>query len=126
MELASLATVGLVCVLAAAFIALRFLYLHFGPAADLAQYGARAGAWAVVTGASDGIGKAMAQSLAAAGFHIVLVSRTAAKLAALAAELKAQHPDMLTLEVALDVSAPDLVRRVNPPNPESSPVFLHF
>ncbi|XP_075711654.1 very-long-chain 3-oxoacyl-CoA reductase-B-like [Rhinoderma darwinii] len=43
---------------------------------DLKKYGG----WAVVTGATDGIGKAYAEELAKRGFDIVLISRTLEKL----------------------------------------------
>lgn len=35
----------------------------------------RYGPWAIVTGASDGIGQACAQALAARGLHLVLVGQ---------------------------------------------------
>ena len=38
--------------------------------------------WAVVTGASDGIGAAFCEQLAQSGFNIVLISRTKSKLEA--------------------------------------------
>ena len=38
------------------------------------------GAWAVVTGCTDGIGKAYAESLAKRGLNVVLISRTLEKL----------------------------------------------
>ena len=44
--------------------------------------------WALITGASKGLGKAMAVSLAQAGAGVGLVSRDAAKLQAVAAEIK--------------------------------------
>ncbi|XP_063305816.1 very-long-chain 3-oxoacyl-CoA reductase-B-like [Pelobates fuscus] len=43
---------------------------------DLRKYGG----WAVITGATDGIGKAYAQELARKGFDVVLISRTLEKL----------------------------------------------
>lgn len=49
------------------------------------------GKWAVVTGATDGIGKAYALALAKQGMSIVLISRTEAKLQAVAAEIDAKR-----------------------------------
>jgi short-subunit dehydrogenase len=51
----------------------------------------RYGPWAVVTGASSGIGLAIATALAEAGLHLVLVSRRRATLEHLATELKARY-----------------------------------
>ena len=45
------------------------------------------GSWAVVTGATDGIGKAYAEALARQGLSIVLISRTEAKLQAVKKEI---------------------------------------
>lgn len=49
------------------------------------------GKWAVVTGATDGLGKAYAQALAAKGLDIVLVSRSLVKLEAVAKELRTTY-----------------------------------
>ncbi|XP_050708807.1 very-long-chain 3-oxoacyl-CoA reductase-like [Eriocheir sinensis] len=51
----------------------------------------KTGEWAVVTGATDGIGKAYVFELARRGFKIVLVSRTAHKLQNVAAEVQSKH-----------------------------------
>ena len=48
------------------------------------------GAWALITGATDGIGKGFARELARNGFNIILVSRTAQKLRDTAQELQAE------------------------------------
>ncbi len=48
------------------------------------------GSWAVVTGASSGIGQAIAQELSDTGLNIVLVARTQTKLEKAARELKSE------------------------------------
>lgn len=53
---------------------------------DLRKYGG----WAVVTGATDGIGKSYAKELAKMGFNVVLISRTLEKLQNVAAEIEEQ------------------------------------
>lgn len=45
------------------------------------------GEWAVITGATDGIGKAYAKALAKKGLNIVLISRSLSKLEAVAKEI---------------------------------------
>jgi 17beta-estradiol 17-dehydrogenase / very-long-chain 3-oxoacyl-CoA reductase len=48
------------------------------------------GKWAVVTGATDGIGKAYAMALAKKGMSVVLISRTEAKLKEVQGEIIAK------------------------------------
>ncbi|XP_052898020.1 inactive hydroxysteroid dehydrogenase-like protein 1 [Anopheles moucheti] len=55
------------------------------------EFAQRYGKWAVITGASDGIGKGYAHYLARKGMSIVLVARNEAKLAKVAAEVKSKH-----------------------------------
>lgn len=49
------------------------------------------GSWAVVTGCTDGIGKAYTEQLAKRGLNIVLISRTQSKLEDLAKELEEKY-----------------------------------
>ena len=51
----------------------------------------RYGPWAVVTGASEGIGREFALRLAEAGVNVVLAARREAQLLALAEELRIRH-----------------------------------
>jgi short-subunit dehydrogenase len=67
----------------------------------------RYGPWALVAGASEGLGAAFAAALAARGLHLVLVARRAAPLERLAADLRARH-GVEVRTAPLDLSRPDL------------------
>lgn len=64
---------------------------------------------ALVTGASKGIGRAVARLLGAEGCDLVLVARTAADLDAVRAEIRGQHNVAVTT-VPLDMSQGDAAR----------------
>jgi len=66
----------------------------------------RYGPWAIVTGASSGIGEQFARLLAARGLSLVLVARRKDRLEALAHELRQAHA-VEVLTVPLDLSSPD-------------------
>lgn len=49
------------------------------------------GRWAVVTGATDGLGKAFAKAFAKQGLDVVLISRSMSKLKEAAAEIEQEY-----------------------------------
>ncbi len=73
-----------------------------------------AGKWALVTGASAGIGLALAEQLAAGGAHLVLTARRIDRLQKIATDLSAKHG------IKVEVFAADLVR------PEAPAEILAF
>lgn len=70
------------------------------------QWVEKYGPWAVITGASDGIGKAAAYELAEAGLNLVLVARRRPVLEALADDLT-QRFTIEALVIDADLSRPD-------------------
>jgi short-subunit dehydrogenase len=68
----------------------------------------RFGPWALVTGASSGIGAELACALAARGVHLVLVARRVALLEALAARLRRDHGVEVEV-VGADLSRPEFL-----------------
>ena len=69
----------------------------------LKRYGGK-GTWAVVTGASDGIGAEFCRQLAEDGFNICLISRTQEKLVSVESELKRIAPGIETMVIQADFS----------------------
>ncbi len=68
------------------------------------------GPWAVITGASSGIGLSFARALGEAGFDLVLIARREAVLARIAAQLSAEQA-IRTRVIAADLSEPDQLAR---------------
>jgi 17beta-estradiol 17-dehydrogenase / very-long-chain 3-oxoacyl-CoA reductase len=95
--------------------------LFVKPGASLAKFKA-AKDWAVVTGATDGIGKAYAMALAKKGLNVLVVSRSADKLAAVRAEIldkystvevRTHRTDFTQLDVAVNVEMPTYFEEVS-------------
>ncbi|KAJ1303617.1 hypothetical protein OPQ81_011800 [Rhizoctonia solani] len=63
-------------------------------------------AWALVTGASDGIGKGVAKELIARGFNVVIHGRNPEKLQAVKDELLSAHPQRSVCIFVWDATTP--------------------
>uniref|UniRef100_A0A8C8J0H4 3-ketoacyl-CoA reductase n=1 Tax=Oncorhynchus tshawytscha TaxID=74940 RepID=A0A8C8J0H4_ONCTS len=69
------------------------------------------GKWAVVTGATDGIGKVYAEELARKGFAMILISRTQDKLDDVARQLETQYK-VETKTIAVDFGLSDIYPKI--------------
>ncbi|GKZ70118.1 hypothetical protein AnigIFM50267_005369 [Aspergillus niger] len=98
----ALLAAGSLFVVSRALVFVRVLLSLFVlPGKPLRSFGPK-GSWAVVTGASDGLGKEFALQLARAEFNILLVSRTASKLDTLSSEITTKFPSVQTKTLAMD------------------------
>ena len=85
------ATVGIISTSLLAIRFLRFVRLYVR-SSSLKRYLHGDEAWALVTGASDGIGRGFAHELAQNGFNVVLHGRNATKLENVKVQLQNQFP----------------------------------
>ncbi|KAL8709324.1 MAG: hypothetical protein Q9220_005917 [cf. Caloplaca sp. 1 TL-2023] len=80
------------------------LSLFILPGVPLRSFGPPS-SWAIITGASDGLGKEYALQLSRAPFNLLLISRTASKLDALASQMRASSPNITVRTLAFDFSS---------------------
>jgi uncharacterized protein len=66
----------------------------------------------IITGASEGIGRAFAEQVAADGQALLLIARDGTKLAALASQLQNQHRTAI-VGLPLDLTAPDAANAID-------------
>lgn len=91
------------------YIALNIVWCLFGVlktfcgSKNLREYGA----WAIVTGSTDGIGKSIAKELAKQKINLILISRSNEKLAAVAKEITDKYNVEVKTE-AIDMSSTTL------------------
>ncbi|MGF6850149.1 17beta-estradiol 17-dehydrogenase / very-long-chain 3-oxoacyl-CoA reductase [Chitinophaga sp. W3I9] len=112
-------TVGIICLLWLLYRTIKFIYPYIRRS-DLRKY-QKPGAFAVVTGATDGIGKAIAVALAGKGFNIVLHGRNEAKLQAVKMDLETAYPQCQVVLLLHDGSRES---RVNVEEIEHLPVTV--
>lgn len=67
------------------------------PSKDLGEYGS----WALITGSTDGIGKALALELASKGLNLVLVGRNPVKLDATCDEIREMFGEKVEIKLVL-------------------------
>ncbi|KAB1201202.1 Very-long-chain 3-oxoacyl-CoA reductase 1 [Morella rubra] len=80
---------------------LKWVFTTFlRPSKNLKNYGS----WAIVTGSTDGIGKAFAYQLACKGLNLILVSRNSNKLKTVSKDIEADFPHTQIKIVELDFS----------------------
>ncbi|KAL9600591.1 MAG: hypothetical protein Q9179_003164 [Wetmoreana sp. 5 TL-2023] len=86
---------------------LSFIRLFFSlfilPGVPLRSFGPPS-SWAVITGASDGLGKEFALHLSRTPFNLLLISRTQSKLDALASQIHSSNPNITVRTLAFDFS----------------------
>ena len=76
---------------------------------------------AIVTGSTQGIGRGIAENLAAAGAPVVVTSRSQEDCDRVAAEINARHADASGYGAPCDVAHADSIRARHPGHPETRP-----
>lgn len=89
-------------------ILLLKIYVEADNMAEQTQFQKKYGSWALVTGASAGIGEEFAKQIASRGLNVVIVARRKEKLEALADQLHGEYQVDVRV-VALNLSDPDFM-----------------
>jgi len=93
--------VGVVTLVRILLMSIRAFWATFiRPSKNLLRYGE----WCVITGATDGIGKAFAFEMARKGLHIILISRTKSKLNKTMSAIQKEYPKIKVRTLAIDFS----------------------
>ncbi|KAK4417841.1 Very-long-chain 3-oxoacyl-CoA reductase 1 [Sesamum alatum] len=94
-------SLGFLSILKLSLSILKWVYVNFlRPGKNLKKYGS----WALITGPTDGIGKAFAFQLARKGLNLVLVGRNPDKLKDVSESIKSKHGSTQIKNVVVDFS----------------------
>jgi len=97
--------VGIFALFRVIYGVMRFIQVHILMSSDMSRFGASKGGYAVLTGASEGIGRALSLELASRGFNLVVVARTKSRLEALKKDIRATYPGTDVRVLPLDCFA---------------------
>ncbi|KAF4815182.1 Very-long-chain 3-oxoacyl-CoA reductase [Colletotrichum siamense] len=111
-------TIGVVVVKAINLIAIYSLPSRLSRYAHTSSNGNAP--WALVTGASDGIGHALAHELAMQGFNVVIHGRNHSKLSAALSRLQATHPERSFRLLIADASTVPCMNCIESEHPSST------
>lgn len=101
----TLLIVGFITIVYNLYLFVSFVYRKFlRTPQDIYQIYGQSDSWAVVTGSSDGIGKAFSESLAAKGFNICFIARNLEKIELVRKEIQANNPQIKTSIIIADFS----------------------
>ncbi|XP_004310009.1 PREDICTED: very-long-chain 3-oxoacyl-CoA reductase 1-like [Fragaria vesca subsp. vesca] len=94
--------IGLVSVCKSLINCVRWVWVMFlRPPRDLKEYGS----WAIITGSTDGIGKALAFEMASKGLNLVLVGRNPSKLEATSKGIRENcHEPVKVKSIVIDLA----------------------
>lgn len=100
--IAAAIAIGLVSVCKSLLNFVRWVWVMFvRPPKNLKEYGS----WAVVTGSTDGIGKALAFEMASLGLNLVLVGRNPSKLEATSNGIRQKYGDKVEIKnIVMDLA----------------------
>lgn len=104
----ALIALGAITLLSTTWSIISFLYIYIRPS-SLPRYLETKDSsppWAVITGASDGIGKAFAYELASKGCSVLLHGRNPSKLDKIKTDLQKKYPSQQFRTLIADVSLP--------------------
>ncbi|KAF5940007.1 hypothetical protein HYC85_021174 [Camellia sinensis] len=93
--LISVATLGFISLCSSIINLVKWVYIMFlRPPKNLKR---SYGSWALITGSTDGIGKAIAMELASEGLNLVLVGRDSLKLESTSSEIRHRIGDRVSI-----------------------------